>query len=234
MGSEVSDPALRERLKPLEALLAKGLITSEVFEAEKQKLLEESQAVRCTSCGATNPAAADSCFNCGTELRATTPEPVAAGSASLTEMTYAGFWIRLVAFVVNTVLLTPVYLTILFLIGQGLHLIGAGDLFEEALSLLVTLAALLVAAIDMRFIADLGGTPGQLVLGLRVVDASGHRLSRPTTAARYVVFVVGVVALLLGPLWVAWDRRKQGWHDKVTGAFVVRKRVAAAMLSRPG
>jgi uncharacterized RDD family membrane protein YckC len=38
---------------------------------------------------------------------------------------------------------------------------------------------------------------------------------------RYLGYYVSIFALGLGFLWVAWDDKKQGWHDKMAGTVVI-------------
>ena len=72
-------------------------------------------------------------------------------------------------------------------------------------------------------------TPGKQLLGLRVVDArTGARLSLGQAIGRYLGYFVSIVPLCLGLLWVAFDARKQGWHDKLAGTVVLRDSVKRA------
>ncbi len=61
------------------------------------------------------------------------------------------------------------------------------------------------------------------MLSLRVVDAeSGKTLSVGQAAARYLCYIISALPLCLGFIWVAFDRKKQGWHDKIAQTVVVR------------
>jgi uncharacterized RDD family membrane protein YckC len=42
--------------------------------------------------------------------------------------------------------------------------------------------------------------------------------------ARYVGYIISTIPLCLGFLWVGFDSKKQGWHDKIAGTVVVRNR----------
>jgi len=67
-----------------------------------------------------------------------------------------------------------------------------------------------------------GATPGKIAFSARIVDArSGEppRLSR--LAIRYLAYIISAAPLFLGFAWIAIDRRKQGWHDKIAGTRVV-------------
>lgn len=58
---------------------------------------------------------------------------------------------------------------------------------------------------------------------LRVVDAeTGKTLSVGQAVARYLCYIISMLPLCLGFIWVAFDRRKQGWHDKIAQTVVVR------------
>jgi uncharacterized RDD family membrane protein YckC len=68
-------------------------------------------------------------------------------------------------------------------------------------------------------------TPGKMILGLRIVDAqSGAVLGLGQSAGRYLGYFVSTIPLFMGLVWVAFDPRKQGWHDKLAGTVVIRSR----------
>ena len=87
---------------------------------------------------------------------------------------------------------------------------------------LVLIENLLPAAITIVLWALLGATPGKFLLECRVVDArTGRRPGWLRASVRYLCYFVSLLPLGLGFLWIAWDRRKQGWHDKLAGTLVV-------------
>jgi uncharacterized RDD family membrane protein YckC len=68
-------------------------------------------------------------------------------------------------------------------------------------------------------------TPGKMAISARVVDAStGNTLSVGQSVGRYLAYFVSILPLGIGLLWVAFDSRKQGWHDKLAGTVVVRSK----------
>ena len=71
-----------------------------------------------------------------------------------------------------------------------------------------------------------GATPGKMVVSARIVDATdrGGPMTKGQAVLRYAGYFVSLLPLGLGYLWVAFDRRKQGWHDKIAGTVVVRGR----------
>jgi uncharacterized RDD family membrane protein YckC len=129
---------------------------------------------------------------------------------------YAGFWARAAAFVLDGVIVTVILVPLLVL-GFGIREVSL-DPAEQWWDLIALLA---IAASVIGFWRYCGATPGKLALGLRIVDAKS---GRPPTIGRLVVrFLAYFVSapFYLGFLWVAIDRRKQGWHDKIAGTVVI-------------
>jgi len=67
-----------------------------------------------------------------------------------------------------------------------------------------------------------GQTIGNMVMGIKVVGKDGLRLTWGKALLRYVGYIVSGIVASLGFLWVAFDRRRQGWHDKIAGTYVIR------------
>jgi uncharacterized RDD family membrane protein YckC len=72
--------------------------------------------------------------------------------------------------------------------------------------------------------SQLGGTLGQRMLGLHVVDAAtGKHIGVGRAIGRFIGYLISSIVLSIGLIWAAFDPRKQGWHDKMASTFVVRK-----------
>ena len=63
-------------------------------------------------------------------------------------------------------------------------------------------------------------TLGKMVLGIKVTDQSGNRLSLPRAFARNGLKVLSVLTLMIGFMMAGWTRRKQALHDKMTDCYV--------------
>jgi uncharacterized RDD family membrane protein YckC len=66
---------------------------------------------------------------------------------------------------------------------------------------------------------------GDRGIGAKVVDAK--TLGKPSNGqfiGRYLCYYVSSLLLGLGFIWVGFDSRKQGWHDKLAGTVVIRAR----------
>ena len=140
---------------------------------------------------------------------------------------YAGFWRRVLASIIDTLLFALVagFIHFLFFGGESLsvmpvdtgskfnfQLISSSNWLEQGIIILATIF------MWIKFL----GTPGKLVLGCRVVDAKTLSAVNPGQAVlRYVSYIVSAVPLGLGFLWIAWDKRKQGFHDKIAGTVVI-------------
>lgn len=70
----------------------------------------------------------------------------------------------------------------------------------------------------------LGATPGMSLMGSQVLRAqSGRHLSLPRSFFRCIGLWMGLACLGVGVAWSIWDRRRQGLHDKLVGAVVVKE-----------
>lgn len=96
------------------------------------------------------------------------------------------------------------------------------------------LAGTLFVALVVMIILDSGnqGTPGMLVMDCRIIDArSGLRMNLGQSLRRWAAMPLSILPGLLGVLWIGWDRRKQGFHDKLAGTVVIREDEAFKTLS---
>jgi uncharacterized RDD family membrane protein YckC len=67
-----------------------------------------------------------------------------------------------------------------------------------------------------------GATLGMRLLRLRVIDANtGGAIGYARAVVRLLMTVVNTWACYIGWIWVAFDPRKQGWHDKVANSVVI-------------
>ena len=68
-------------------------------------------------------------------------------------------------------------------------------------------------------------TPGKMALSLKIVDAT--TLKKPTRKQliiRMLSYIVSIAPFFLGMIWIAIDRRKQGWHDKIANTLVIKEK----------
>ncbi len=137
---------------------------------------------------------------------------------------YAGFLRRLVAFVLDGILISIVA-TALALTLFGFDSLAAWLDFNDrqptaAVNLLLNQA--LPVIWTLAFWQLWQATPGKLLLDCRIVDA--RTLGKPSFGQfllRYVGYLLSALPLGLGFLWVLFDKRRQGWHDKLAKTLVI-------------
>lgn len=76
-----------------------------------------------------------------------------------------------------------------------------------------------------------GTTIGGVLLNLKVVRLDGKPVTFPVALVRALAGAFSVIVFCLGFLWIAWDREKQAWHDKIVGTVVVRLPRSQPLLS---
>jgi uncharacterized RDD family membrane protein YckC len=198
----------------------------------------------CTFCGASRkdpahfgnegrpPATADpdSWRNQGVDRLPSEPGPTRPREAPVLAPKFAGFWIRCLAYVIDGFVLL-VLLTLL--VGVGIFGYATGSetdtvhsfaysFFERDWGFLNVGAFALNMAYFTFFIGTRGQTPGKMVCGLKVVRLDGTPVGFAQAALRTLGYYLNHFTLCLGFLWVAFDSRKQGLHDKIAGTYEIR------------
>lgn len=137
---------------------------------------------------------------------------------------YVGFWARTGATLIDTILLLIVTVPLLLLFyGTGYYTEAETSAIAGTFDFLVSYVLPAVAVI--AFWLYKRATPGKMAVSAQVVDAeTGNTLSTGQAIGRYFAYIIATLPLGLGFIWVVFDPRKQGWHDKLAGTVVVRKR----------
>lgn len=129
-------------------------------------------------------------------------------------------WARFGAGVVNWIILRVVFAVAAAIAGvQAGGIVGDLSVGGSVLILVYDVARFLY---DPLFWAFAGATPGMMACGIRVVREDGQPLGLGTAFVRFLMVIVGAIPLFLGWLWMFWDPKRQGWHDKVAKTLVVR------------
>ena len=135
---------------------------------------------------------------------------------------YGGFWARVVASLVDTLLIMLVVGPVLYSI-YGETYFSAGDLSAGRWDFILNY--IVPALVVVIFWIYKSATPGKMLMKLTIVDANtGGKPSNGQFIGRYFAYYLSALPFLLGFLWVAWDARKQGWHDKLAKTVVVVER----------
>jgi uncharacterized RDD family membrane protein YckC len=130
---------------------------------------------------------------------------------------YAGFWPRAAAFLIDWLIAIVIAVPVMVVVF-GMRRVSL-DPAEHSWDLA---GFLVVAAVVIGFWRYCGATPGKLAVAVKIVDAkTGAPPSTLRLVVRFLAYFVSAFPLYLGFLWVAVDRRKQGWHDKIAGTIVI-------------
>ncbi len=138
---------------------------------------------------------------------------------NISEYRYAGFWARVLASLIDTVLL------LLLLFPLMTWLFGMDYWFGHSKPhwLMDSLLNYGLPALGwLAFWVSKSATPGKLWLGMKIIDEkTGGKPNAAQFIVRYLGYYLSMLAVFLGFIWVGIDKRKQGWHDKIAGTLVV-------------
>lgn len=133
---------------------------------------------------------------------------------------YAGFLPRLVAVIVDGVILGVVNFVLRAVFGD----VGA----DPTVGVTVEPASGLGAVISLAYFTIMEGGPwqatvGKRVLGLRVTDTNGEPIGYGKALVRNLAKIVSGAILLIGYIMAAFTTRKQALHDMIAGTLVVKR-----------
>lgn len=138
------------------------------------------------------------------------------------DIEYAGFWVRVGATLIDTIILMMITVPMLLSIyGSGYwenssFIAGPADFM---------ISYVLPAVVVIILWVKLSTTPGKMAMGATIVDAqTGEKPTTSQFVIRYLGYYVSMIPFLLGFIWVGIDPRKQGWHDKMAGTVVIKRK----------
>jgi len=142
---------------------------------------------------------------------------------------YGGFWIRFVAYVIDAILLNIVFGVIGAIVGISMFPADPANMDPEVFISQMGSFQLVALVVTWLYFALMessprGATVGKMVLGLRVVDEQGNRISFLRATGRFFAKVVSSIILFIGFLMIAFTDRKRGLHDIMAGTLVVKIR----------
>lgn len=137
-----------------------------------------------------------------------------------TEYEYVGFWSRTGAALIDTIIVISLMTPVSNALFRGLYWIDATEM-EDLMDFVLSWALPAVAVVTFWVIKQ--ATPGKMAVGAKIVDAkTGNAPSTGQYIGRYLAYYISMFPLFLGIFWIAFDSRRQGWHDKLAGTVVVR------------
>ena len=160
------------------------------------------------------------------------PQP-AAGYGYALQARYGGFWIRFVAVFIDGIIVSipGIILGVIVGIMAGVANSASGNNTSNTTNTAFTGAQLLVELISIAitigyfvYFWGKGSTLGMRLFHLRVADANtGLPIGFGRAGLRYLGYILSTIVCYIGLIWVAFDSRKQGWHDKIAGTVVLQE-----------
>jgi len=203
----------------------------------------------CNKCGAANAASAPFCSRCGAAVNPAVAAPAGtvavatAGAASgypapvgypvaQAGVGYGGFWIRVVAAIIDFLVVRVVLFPFKALFGLGGLAAGGFGGFHRGLSLpylifgggvlaILTIGASWLYEAFMES-SSYQATLGKMAFGMKVTDLYGNRISFARATGRHFAKIISGMILGIGFIMVGFTERKQGLHDMIAGTLVWR------------
>lgn len=138
---------------------------------------------------------------------------------------YAGFWIRFLATLIDAVIIgVLIAIPLTYIYGSQYWFAEDPVLVRGTWDLILNYVVPIVLTIF--FWLQFRATPGKMLTCIQVVDADTlQTMSLKQSVIRYFSYIISTLPLGLGFIWVAFDQRKQGWHDKIANSLVIKESV---------
>jgi uncharacterized RDD family membrane protein YckC len=142
---------------------------------------------------------------------------------------FAGFWRRAAAFAIDIVALSVISSLCMPYQYFGFMKLWNPDMFQNISEWLILpqlilgnlLSVLVAVAYFIIFWVWRGQTPGKMVMGIKIIRPDGSNMTPSIAFLRYLGYIISTLVLFIGFIWIAFDKQKQGFHDKIAGTFVV-------------
>ncbi len=152
-----------------------------------------------------------------------------------TPMTYAGFWSRFGAHLIDGVIAGVIVKVSMYLIMFPIsyylsrnYMSGNPQLGMVASSLPIVLAITMIVGISAQSLYFIimwgrrGATLGKMAMRIKIVSTDGSDISYGAAFLRYIGTIISGFLFGLGYLWMLWDDKNQTWHDKIASTCVIR------------
>jgi len=144
---------------------------------------------------------------------------------------YGGFWRRWAALMIDNFILYIIYFVLIMLelrifpsSSSARHPHMQTGLWDDITGRFPTGHYIIFLIMGMAYFTyfhgAIGQTPGKILLKLKVIGTTGEKLTYGIAFLRWIGCIISSLALYLGFIWVAFDSKKQGWHDKIAGTVV--------------
>lgn len=138
---------------------------------------------------------------------------------------FAGHPARLVAWIIDGFILS-LFFFVAFIVAGAVTAVIAATGSETATTLTVLIVSVAMILIYLGWLpywwSKSGQTPGMKIMHLKVVGAAdGQVISFGKGVLRVIGLAISFWALYIGVIWILVDNKRQGWHDKMAGTYVI-------------
>ncbi|MCP4251251.1 MAG: RDD family protein [bacterium] len=133
---------------------------------------------------------------------------------------YAGFFRRTTALVIDGFLLAGVWIGApwIWYCAAPAGWVTTGSYYWVSFGVMVMALAYLIG-----FRLTTNGTPGYRIMGIHYAAVLSGNPAVSSLLFRAVLAIVLMWFFALDHLWILFDERKQAWHDKVSGFYVIKR-----------
>lgn len=136
-------------------------------------------------------------------------------------MNFAGFWIRFVALLIDSIILAIVSILIGFVLGIFLGILGAEP---EQAAVAGNIIGIVIAWLyfALQESSPKQATIGKQAMGISVSDLNGDRITFSRATGRYFAKILSGIIFLIGYIMAAFTEKRQALHDMIAGTVVVK------------
>ena len=149
-----------------------------------------------------------------------TVQPGARYVTTTVERKYASIWMRLLAHVIDNLLLTFGMCAVAIAVGFA---VGFAHLPAWPFTILVYLLSIIATWVYYTTMESSASqaTVGKIAMGLKVIDEDGQKISFARANGRFFGKILSALPLNIGFLMIGFTQKKQGLHDVLAGTYVV-------------
>lgn len=147
------------------------------------------------------------------------PPPGWHNAAASGAMEYGGFWLRVVAYLIDAIVISFASFAIGFVIGGNPFDPSAG--FDPTINIVSLVIG--VAYFATMESSSSQGTLGKMAVGLKVARPDGSRIGPGRAIGRYFAKFLSAIILAIGYIMVAFTDRKRGLHDMICDTVVIKR-----------
>jgi len=167
-----------------------------------------------------------------------TPERISTAANASAYSDYAGFWLRFVAYFVDTLILECLVLPVAFGIGLTYGIWAARNHIKPGFmdndgslngTFVLMEVSVVIFSLTVRWLyfalqesSSAQATLGKRLIGIRVTDLDGQRIGMARATGRFFAKIPSAMILLIGFIMAGFTERKQALHDMIAGTLVVK------------